>query len=83
MRKAEAALSSSRKRVVCAVLAGLALGLLVSVVSLSRFRLAGAERSQLQRVQAVFDEQLAERVSYLVASTALAPGQQSVCKVHW
>ena len=67
MRKAEAALSSSRKRVVCAVLAGLALGLLVSVVGISRFRLAGAERSQLQRLQAAFDEQLAERASFLVA----------------
>ena len=62
MRKAEAALSHSRKRILWAVLGGLALGLLVSVASLSHWRLSGTERSKLERLQTLFDKQLAERV---------------------
>ncbi len=59
MRKAEA---HSRKRILWAVLGGLALGLLVSVASLSHWRFSGAERSKLEQLQATFEEQLAQRV---------------------
>jgi hypothetical protein len=80
MRKAEAALSQTRKRILYAVLAGLGIGLLVSVASLSHVRLSGGERSKLDKLQAHFDEQLAERVRARCGCSQAEPS--GVCHGH-